>query len=200
MSKIKAINNGTKKEAIHKKAAELFREKGFARSSMRMLAETMGIEAASLYNHIGSKSEILESICFKIAHQFTLHLNEVVSKSDSAISKLENLIRFHIHMMMVSYDELYVANHEWNQLEEPFLGEFSNQRKVYERGWVEIIQQGIKNKEIKETHPHVAVITLLSAVRGLEFWKRNQKNISIKELELNMTDLLLNGLIKKTIK
>ena len=52
------------------------------------------------------------------------------------------IIFFHIHMMMVSYDELYVANHEWKQLEEPFLGEFSNQRKVYERGWVEIIQQG----------------------------------------------------------
>ena len=55
----------SKKEFILKKAAQMFREKGFAATSMRDLAETVGIEAASLYNHIRSKNEMLESICFE---------------------------------------------------------------------------------------------------------------------------------------
>ena len=42
----------------------MFKDKGFAASSMRDLAETVGIEAASLYNHIKSKSEILQEIIF----------------------------------------------------------------------------------------------------------------------------------------
>ena len=53
----------SKREVILIKAATMFKDKGFAASSMRDLAETVGIEAASLYNHIKSKSEILVS-CF----------------------------------------------------------------------------------------------------------------------------------------
>jgi AcrR family transcriptional regulator len=194
MAKIKAVKNGTKKDVITKKGAVLFRKKGFAASSMRELADNIGVEASSLYNHIGSKSEILQSICFKVANDFNMHLNEVEKTAGNTVSKLENLIRFHIYMMQDTYDEVYVANHEWKQLEEPYLSNFLNQRKIYESRLVEIINEGIKTGELKDINPHVAVLILLSAVRGLEFWRRHKKNVSIKELESDMVNHLLNGL------
>ena len=196
MAKIKASRNGTKKDAIIKKAAGLFRKKGFASSSMRELAESIGVEASSLYNHIGSKSELLQSICFKVADDFNTHLKEVGLSGENSISKLENLIRFHIHMMLNSYDEVFVANHEWKQLQEPSLNDFLNQRKLYENTLVEIVSTGVKKGEIKNIHPYVAVLTILSAVRGLEFWHSHKKNVGIEELENDMIDHLLNGLTK----
>ncbi|CAN5758904.1 hypothetical protein BH11BAC4_BH11BAC4_01670 [soil metagenome] len=194
MAKIKAAKNGTKKDAITKKAAALFRRKGFASSSMRELADSIGVEASSLYNHIGSKSEILQSICFKVANDFNMHLNEVETISGNAVSKLENLIRFHIHMMLDNYDEVHVANHEWKQLEEPYLSNFLNQRKIYEGRLVEIINEGTSTRELKSINPHVAILIILSAVRGLEFWQRHKKNVSIEDLGNDMVNHLLNGL------
>jgi AcrR family transcriptional regulator len=196
MAKIIASKNGTKKDVINRQAAALFRKKGFAATSMRELAENIGVEASSLYNHIGSKSELLQTICFKVANDFNLHLNEVEKKSTSTISKLENLIQFHIHMMLDVYDEVYVANHEWKQLQEPFLSNFLHQRKLYESRMIEILKSGIQKKEIKNIHPHVAVFTILSAVRGLEFWQQHKKNVNVKELETNMINHLLNGITK----
>ncbi|RYF93648.1 MAG: TetR/AcrR family transcriptional regulator, partial [Chitinophagaceae bacterium] len=73
MSKIKSHKNGTRKDVIIAKAARLFREKGYSASSMRDLAEEVGVEAASLYNHISSKAEILQEICFKVANKFMSH-------------------------------------------------------------------------------------------------------------------------------
>lgn len=196
MAKIIASKNQSKKEVIIKKAATLFRKKGFIGTSMRELAENIGVEASSLYNHIGSKSEILQHICFKVANEFMMQINETEKSNNKSILKLENLIRFHIHMMLDLYDEVYVANHEWKQLEEPFLSNFLNQRKMYESKMIELVKTGIEKKELQNIHPHVAVFTILSAVRGLEFWQRHKKNVSIKELETNMINHLLNGIAK----
>ena len=61
---------------------------------------------------------------------------------------------------------------------------------------VQLVRDGIKKKELKNIHPHVAVLTILSAVRGLEFWQRHKKELVAEELENNIVNHLLNGLIK----
>ncbi|MBS1743797.1 MAG: TetR family transcriptional regulator [Bacteroidetes bacterium] len=196
MARIKAVGTGSKKDTITKKAAALFRKKGFASTSMRELADNIGVEAASLYNHIGSKNELLQTICFTIANAFTIQLEKVAGTTASNISKLESLIRFHIQMMLRSYDEVFVANHEWKQLQEPFLTNFLSQRKNYENALVGIVQDGIKKNELKKLDPYVVVLTLLSAVRGLEFWQRHKKNLDATKLENDMVNHLIKGLIK----
>ena len=194
MGNIKAIANGSKKDVILKKAAALFRLKGFKASSMREPALTIGVEAPSLYNHIVSKSELLQHICFNVANEFTLQLQEVELSKVSNTKKLEQLIRFHIKMMVHSFDEVYVANNEWKYLDEPYLSDFLKQRRVYENKMVQLVKEGILKKELKNVHHYVSVLTILSAVRGVEFWQRQKKDISVEELENNMVNQLLTGL------
>lgn len=196
MGKLKALNNISRKDFIIQNAAALFRKKGFSGSSMRELAWMIGIEAPSLYNHIGSKSELLQAICFNVATAFNNHLDSTLLSQASTINKLEGLIRFHIRMMLDKFDEVFVANHDWKQLEEPHLGNFLNQRKNYENRLVELIREGSDRQELKAIHPHVAVLTILSSVRGLEFWQRHRKELTKEELENNIVNHLLHGLIK----
>lgn len=194
MSKIKQGKNHSKKDVIIKKASSLFKTKGFSAASMRELAVALGVEAPSLYNHIGSKGELLQAICFKVAGAFTAQLDAAENSKETVPAKIESIIRFHINMMMTAFDEVFVANHEWKHLPEPFLTSFLQQRRTYEKRLVAIIEEGIKNKTLKKTDPYVAVLTLLSAVRGLEFWQRHKKNISTAVLANNMVNHLLTGL------
>ena len=62
--------NTTRKEEIQFAAAKLFGKKGFAASSVRDIAQEVGLGAASLYNHMGSKDELLTTICFRCARAF----------------------------------------------------------------------------------------------------------------------------------
>jgi TetR/AcrR family transcriptional regulator, cholesterol catabolism regulator len=196
MAKIQSKKNSTKKEIIIEKAATLFREKGFGAASMRDIAETVGVEAASLYNHIQSKSEILQAICFKIANEFISHLEEVERNTESTLKKMETIIRFHIRMMLEQYEYVYISDHEWRHLPEPYLSNFLNQRRSYRKRLGDIIEEGINKNEMKNIEPYVAILTILSAISGIESWQRSRKNTSAETLEANMVRYLIEGLKK----
>lgn len=194
MAKIKSAKNGTRKDVIIEKARRLFLEKGFAAASMRDLAEHVGVEAASLYNHIQSKSEILQEICFKVANEFISHLEQVESSESSALQKMEILIRFHIRMMLKEYESIYISDHEWRHLPEPYLSNFLNQRRHYRRRLAAIIEEGVQTGEMKPIEPYVATLTILSAISGIESWHRSRKTVSEKDMEENMAKFLVEGL------
>jgi AcrR family transcriptional regulator len=196
MAKIQSKKNSTKKEIIIEKAARLFREKGFGAASMRDIAETVGVEAASLYNHIQSKSEILQAICFKIANEFISHLEDVERNTESTLKKMETIIRFHIRMMLEQYEYVYISDHEWRHLPEPYLSNFLNQRRSYRKRLGHIIEEGINKNEMKNIESYVAVLTILSAISGIESWQRSRKSTSAETLEANMVRYLIEGLKK----
>ncbi len=195
MSKV-ARRKASKKEFILKKAANMFREKGFAATSMRDLAETVGIEAASLYNHIRSKNEMLETICFDVANRFNLHLDELEMAEAKSIDKIETLLRFHISQMIEHYEEVVVCDREWKHLDEPYLANFHNQRRTYRKRFAAIIEDGIQKNEIKKIDAPTAVLIMLHAVNGIESWHRSRAKISGPELEDNMIMIITDGLRK----
>jgi|SRR5690242_15425831 len=186
----------SKKDLITRKASAMFREKGFPATSMRDLADVVGLEAASLYNHIKSKSEILQEIIFRIANDCNVHLESLEGNGMTSTKKIESLIRFHVQMMLNRFDDYCVMINEWIHLTEPYLTNFTTQRRNYVQKMESIIQEGVNNKEMKPVMPYVAMLTILSSVRGLEFWHRSNKKISPQVMEDNMVNHLINGLKK----
>jgi TetR/AcrR family transcriptional regulator, cholesterol catabolism regulator len=196
MAKIKQTKNSTRKETIIEIAARLFRERGFSATSMRDLAEQVGVEAASLYNHISSKAELLQEICFKVANQFTNNIEAIEKQQVSAVKKLETILRFHIQQMVNHYEEVYVTDREWKHLTEPYLSNMQTQRRVYRQRLASIIEDGIQKAEIKKVDAPTAVLIMLHAVSGIESWHRSTKKISGEMLEENMVTILTGGLKK----
>ncbi len=187
----------SKKELILRKAAIMFREKGFAATSMRDLAESVGIEAASLYNHIRSKNEILEAICFDVANRFNLNMEALDAGQQKSIIKVESLLRFHIQQMIDSYEDVYVSDREWKHLEEPYLSNFQTQRRNYRKKFAAIIEEGMQKAEIRRIDAPTAVLIMLHAVSGIESWHRSTAKINAQELEDNMVMIMIDGLRKQ---
>lgn len=194
MAASKGKKNSPRKEVILEKAAHLFRKNGFNATSMRDLAENVGVEAASLYNHINSKAELLQEICFKIANKFTEHMDEVVASEQAAIVKIEAILRFHIRQMIHNFEEVYVSDREWKHLTDPYLSNFKNQRRTHRQRIASIIEEGIRKEQIKKIDAPTAVLILLHAVSGIESWHRSRQKISGELLEQNMIMILIEGL------
>ncbi|KAA3438209.1 TetR/AcrR family transcriptional regulator [Rufibacter hautae] len=186
-----------RRESIMEEAARLFKQKGFGGTSMRDLAERVGMDAATMYHYISSKDEILKTICFDIASIYITQLAEIEKANTPFIDKLKALVRLHIHLMATKGAEVSVANNDWKYLATESLAEFKDLRSQYEKGLSKVIEQGIQAGELEEVNQSVALFTLLSAVRWVELWWRPNRGISLEELEDTILTILFNGLGKK---
>ncbi|ANI89529.1 TetR family transcriptional regulator [Arachidicoccus ginsenosidimutans] len=198
MARIKTDKDVTKKDVILNTAASLFRQRGYKASSMRDLAEKIGIEAASLYNHIRSKSELLYDICFSTAALYNEQLEAVENSKESSLKKVEEILRFLIKQMIENSDYAIVAEREWVHLDEAYLTNYQNIKHNYRKRVNHIITKGIEVGEIKPTINVPSTIWLiLHAVNGIESWHRSKVKVPPHELEENMISILIDGMKKK---
>ena len=160
----------TRKEQVSKKAVHLMKFHGFSGLTMRLLAKELGIEAASIYNHIKSKDEILETVCFDLAREFELAVLEVNDIYFNATEKLHMLVTAHVKILCADLDASTVFMHEWRYLPEESRLEFIEKRRNYEREIRKIIQLGIDEGDFDEIDTKYAVITLLSAMNAIVEW------------------------------
>ncbi len=194
MARMKVEQHVSRKEVIIEQAALLFKEKGYKATSMRDLAEKLGIEAASLYNHISSKNELLHTICFEVAKSFMNKIEAMNATADTSIAKLEKMLRFHIRQMVEDYEQVIVSDREWRHLSEPHLTSYRNLRRTYRQQLTALIEAGIAKGDIKKIDAPTAVLILLHAIGGIESWHRSKDKINPATLEKNMITILISGL------
>lgn len=192
MSTPKAIS---KKKQVELTATELFQERGYAATSMRDMAQALGIEAASLYSHIKSKEEILQNICFRMAQKFFEAMDEAFAQApDSAAERLERAIVAHIKVITDDTAASAVFFSEWRHLSEPHLSDFLKMRERYEGIFYNILKEGVEKKEFIELDLKFSVLTILSALNWTHNWFKPSGKMSAEEIGRNLASVMLNGL------
>lgn len=185
----------TRKDEIIKTAAKLFKNKGYSAVSMRDLAKAMGIKAASLYNHINSKQEILKIIIISLAEEFTEGMKQIKASHGSCIDKLKQIIKLHVEITSKNTFEMASLNNDWMHLEEK-LEYYLQLRSNYEDEFRDILQEGIKNNEIVDTNVDITLFSILSTLRSLYLWIPQKDDLNPEELAQNLSDVLINGINK----
>ncbi len=186
-----------RKDQILNVTAKLFREKGFAASTMRDIANELGIEAASLYHHIRSKDELLEIICFEMADKFITSLKDVNDIYFNPEEKLRTAIKNHILILTSHINKSVVFFGEWKHLTEPRLEEFKTLRHTYENEIRHIIEHGQKENVFDDVDTKFAALTIFSTVNWIYQWYQPDGEITPEEIADKLSDFLLNGLRKK---
>lgn len=186
----------TRREEIIKTAAKLFKEKGYSAVTMRDLASEMGMKAASLYNHIQSKQEILKEIIISLAEAFTIGLDNIQKSNSTSIMKLQEIVALHVNITSTNTYGMASLNNDWMHLEEK-LEYYLTLRTNYENEFRNIIKQGIQNNEIVDENVEVMVFSILSTLRSLYLWIPKKEAIELKELTNQLSKVLIEGIHKK---
>lgn len=188
-----------RKEQILAASAALFRNKGYAVTTVRDIAQVLGIEASSLYSHVKSKEEILETICFSMADKFLQGIDEVNDIYFNATEKLRMAILNHVKLLTNNRDASAVFLHDWRHLSEPRLSDFKKLRDRYENGFYQIMDDGEKEDVFDDVDKKFAVLTILASVNWVNEWYSVDGKMSPDEIATNLTQFILTGLRKKMI-
>jgi len=183
-----------RKQELEQKAASLFRERGYTATSMRDLAQHLGIEAASLYSHIKSKEELLHKTCFDLAESLFQSLDALNTLDLTASDMLKRALKNHLEIISADSDRAMVFLHEYRHLSEPGRTLFLKMRKDYEQRFMLIIRSGIRNGEFRKVDEKITTLALLSAVNSTPVWLKKGKDMQPGALADLLSDILINGI------
>ena len=183
----------TRKEEIITTAAKLFKEKGYSAVTMRDLAKAMGIKAASLYNHINSKQDILNTIIISLAEEFTDGMKLIQASNSSCIDKLNQIVALHVKIASENIYGMASLNNDWMHLETQ-LNYYLGLRDNYEKDFLSIIEHGIKSSEIKDTNPEIIMFSMLTTLRSLYIWIPKKEELNANDLANNLSKVLIHGI------
>ena len=183
----------TRKEEIIKVAAALFKEKGYSAVTMRDIATDMGMKAASLYNHINSKQDILKEIIIKIAEEFTNGLGAIKNSKGTSLDKMRAIVALHVQIASSNTNGMASLNNDWMHLEEK-LEYYLALRTKYEDDVRMIIKDGIAKGEIKDVGIDIIVLSVLSTLRSLYLWIPKKEHFIPEKLTQDLSKVLISGI------
>lgn len=183
-----------RKLEIVKTASLLFNKKGYKNVTMRVLAEEIGIKAASLYNHISSKQEILATVIISMAEQFTASIASVMADDSTPVEKIKSIIIHHIEITLNDPHGTASLQNDWIYLESDNLVYFKKMRKEYENNFKLIIENGIANGSIKKVNSETMLFSILTTLRSLYIWFSRQEKMDKEKLKADMISVLLDGI------
>jgi len=185
-----------RKQQVIQTAEQLFSDRGYLATSVRDLAQALGIEAASLYSHVKSKEDLLWTIADRSANEFFAKVEPVANSALHTTEKLSQMIVSHIEVIASNLDASAIFLREWRHLSDPRLSEYANKRKKYETMFRDVIRKGIEENLFMHYDDGFSTRTILSAINWTHTWYRPDGELTATQIGENLASFLLNGLVR----
>jgi TetR/AcrR family transcriptional regulator, cholesterol catabolism regulator len=180
-----------RREIIVKAAGRLFREKGYEGTSVRDLADAVGLQSGSLFFHFRSKEEILLSLLEGGLRRAVAILDRHLAAAVSPREKLSAILHGHLRAILdEERDAFYVVLRDWRTLSPHSRKKVIALRDEYENrialSLSELAPSGLIPGNIR-----LFRLFLLGALNWTVQWYRPDGDLTIGELADSFLELVL---------
>lgn len=184
-----------KREEIIAVAQDLIAQRGFQKTTMELIAQTIGMGKSSLYYYFSKKDEIFAEIIRRDSYQFKQELQQAVTSEESLKAKVQAFMLARIRHL-VQLAELY------STLVDEYLDLYSFVEEVRDEFWsfqletlIALLKNGREVDECAIDNPKTAAVLILTVIKGMEY--RLLRGMTAEELYnevAEMTDVLFTGI------
>ena len=173
-------------------AAEMFARKGIGATTVREIADAVGVLSGSLYHHFESKDAIVEEILSGYLDAIQARYAEVLQSGESPAQCLHDLV---LTSLQVANEQPYATAIYQNELhylreQERFTDVLAGAGNV-QRTWLKVIEQGVADGAFRDDiDPRVFYRLIRDAVWLSVRWHNREP---VGQLAEEITSIFLDG-------
>lgn len=156
--------------AIREAATLLFAERGYEMTTMKAIAEWVGVQPSAIYNHVSSKQVLLRDIAQLTIKTLIEDAHAAVASTDDVAEQLRLAVCAHIKLHTNQRAEAHVANREIPSLEEPARSQQIALRNEYVDIFDQLIVHGVNEGRFKALAPRITAYAILQMGIGVSVW------------------------------
>ena len=182
-----------KRAEILRRAAAVFRTKGFHGAGMREIAAGLGMAPGALYYYFESKDDLLYACQILSLKRLLASAQEIVSADLEPDQKLRKLVRAHLGHIL---DELggSFAHIEFHALPEARLSEVVSKRDRYEKLVRRVLREGVEAGVFRNSDIKLTALSLLGALNWTVVWWKPEGRRDLQAVADQVANTFLEGL------
>jgi TetR/AcrR family transcriptional regulator, cholesterol catabolism regulator len=186
--------DGSAQERVLDAAAELFWAKGYAATTTREIAASLGIRQASLYHHFSSKQNLLGKLCQTSLEQLISAVESAVGETDCCQGRIRILIGMHLNTLLKYQTRHALMLTELRALSGQWRARVLGLRKRYAKLVLAILQDGQSNGFVRGDIPAKYLgFALLNMLNRVVIWFHRDEELSPDQLAEIFARTYLDG-------
>jgi TetR/AcrR family transcriptional regulator, cholesterol catabolism regulator len=186
-----------RRDEMIKGAVNLFKQKGFHRTTTREIAKASGFSIGTLYEYIRTKEDVLYLVCDSIYDSVRDRLQEALESNRGTLESLKLGIAYYFRVVDDMQDEVLVMYQEAKSLSKDALPYVLRKEIEMVSMFEDVIQRCVDNGELQLTEKEVKMIAHNIFVQGQMWGFRRwalQRAYSLDEYIELQTELLIQGI------
>lgn len=178
------INKGSTVERIRLAAIDLFHQNGYAATSLRQVADEVGLQVGSLYNHINSKEELLYGIMRGIMEDLLEETRqEMEAAGGDPMTQVMAFMRCSIRFHGERKRETFIGNTELRGLSPRRRREIVRLRDAYQELLWEALKRAETTGEMELSDPWLATYAALAICTNVATWYQPDGRLTLDQIE-----------------
>ncbi len=181
-----------RRELILDCATQLFAEHSYNRTTVRMLADAVGVQSGALFYYFQSKEQILIEIIERGLRWIAEAADTALATTHDPELRLRRLLHAHLHTLLGSArPAMQVMLNEWRYLDDEAKTRIIGSRDRYETTWQAVIDQAAAAQLLPAQDTGLLRLYLLGAVNWSVTWYRDDGGLTVEQLAERMLSMTL---------
>jgi TetR/AcrR family transcriptional regulator, cholesterol catabolism regulator len=188
-----------RRERILASAAALFARKGVAATTVREIAEDVGMLSGSLYHHFESKEAMVDEIITSYLEDLRTRYKAVLIRDNDPRARLHDLVVASLEVVEAHPHATEIYQNDVNYLAQfERFSYLKNAGKEVQSTWLEVIDAGIAQGVFRaDADPRITYRLMRDAVWLSVRWFKPTREYPLARLAETCTQLFLDGLASR---
>lgn len=192
VTEAKATRFQLQKGRMLKAAAQCFNEKGFSGSSLRDVADILGLTDAALYYYVRNKEELVYLCYVRAAELGSEAMDEALQQHVNSLQKIRFYLARHIEMMVGERGPIAIMS-EIPSLRAAHRDEILGLSRIHSRRFEALLQAGVEDGSMVSVDIRMTGNAIMGSINWIPKWYRKDAQLA-EQLIAEFPMVLTKGL------